>query len=208
MQAPQLLVHIDQTGRNARKPAITLIGGIGHVDGLFDGRQKRLETAFGPALLGQGIKLRFGFDDLIGGFPFDCHVVCLRADVPAQCDQLAPDSEVIDHLGIIAHRIGRDGRCSQRYQIGWPAKGAQTFVLLQKRLERDRRGQRVLLDARGADVIDSGVNRVVEMLGPDDRCGPVIQIVVGQQRAQKLLFGFDVMRQRRIAGNLDPGWNA
>ena len=39
---------------------------------------------------------------------------------------------------------------------------------------------------------DAPVHGVIEMLGPDDRGGLIKQVVIGQDRTQKLLFGLNI----------------
>ena len=121
---------------------------------------------------------------------------CARGrNVAAKADQFAADGEVIDHLGIVARRIGRDRGPGQTHEIGGAAKFLQARVILEKRLQRDGRGEGVLLDAGGGEFKDALVDGVEEMLGLDQRGDAVIDIVVGQNRAQKLLLGLDIVRQ-------------
>ncbi len=80
-------------------------------------------------------------------------------------DQFAPHGQVVDHLRIVARGIGRDRRPGEADKIGRAAQFLQPGVILEKGLQRDRRGERVLLDAGGGDLEDAGVDRVEEMLG-------------------------------------------
>ena len=76
------------------------------MNGVCDGGQEGLKPAFGFALLGEGIQMLFCGHDLIAGVIADAHVRGLGGDVAPQPDQFTPDREVIDHLGVVAHRIG------------------------------------------------------------------------------------------------------
>ena len=65
MQAAQLLVQINQPGRDARQTPAALIGGIGDVHGLNRGLQKGLKPPLGDALFAQLVKLLLGLGDLL-----------------------------------------------------------------------------------------------------------------------------------------------
>ena len=64
VQAAQLLVHVDQAGRHTGQSAFTLVGRVGHVHGVGDGAQERLEPAFGLTLFGKRIQRLFRLGDL------------------------------------------------------------------------------------------------------------------------------------------------
>ena len=119
----------------------------------------------------------------------------LGGNVAAKADQLAADGEVIDHLGIVAGGIGADGRTGQTHQIGGAAEFLEACVILEEGLHRHGRGKRIFLDAGGGAFEDAGVNGVKEMFRPHQRGDAVIDIVIGQDRAQKLLFSLDIMGQ-------------
>ena len=106
VQPAQLFVHIDQSGRDTGHPTFAHVGGVGDLNGVGDSRQKGLKPAFGFALFGEGIQMLFCGHDLIAGVIADAHVRGFGGDVAPQSDQFAPDREVIDHLGVVAHRIG------------------------------------------------------------------------------------------------------
>ncbi len=195
MQPAQLLVEVDQAGGDAGQAAVALVGGVGDIHRVGHGLEKALEAAFGDALFAQLVEPLFGLDDLFARLAVDLDLGGLGRDVAAERDQFAPHGEVVDHLGIVARGIGRDRGPGEAGEIGGAAQFLQPRIILEKGLERDRRGERVLLDAGGGDLEDAGVDGIVEMLGADQRGDAVIDVVVGQDHAQKLLFGLDIVRQ-------------
>ena len=195
MQAAEFLVHVGQAGGEARQAAIALIGGVGDVDGIGDGAQERLEAGFGLALLAELVERLFGLDDLLFRLAGHFDPAGLVGDVTAKRHEFAADREIVDHLGVVAGGEGGDRSARQTGQIGRPAKFLQSLVILQKRLERDRRGQRVFRDPRLCDLVDPCMDRLVEMLRIDDRRDPVVDVVVGQDRAEELLLGLDIVGQ-------------
>ena len=138
MQPPKLLVHVDKSGRNPRQPAVALVGGIGDIYRVGNRAQKALKAAFGGALFAKNVKPLFRLDDLVPGFAFDIDRRSLGRDIAAKLDQFPPHGEVVDHLGIIARRIGRDRGPGKAHKVSWPAKLFQAGVVIKKGLQRDR----------------------------------------------------------------------
>ena len=195
MQAAQLLVQVDQPGRDPGQPPVALIGGVGHIHRIRYRLEKALKSALRDTLFAQFVQPLFRLDDLFARFAFDIDLGGAGRNIAPQRDKLAAHGQIIDHLGIVACRKGRNRGPRQTGQIGRPAQLAQPQIIFQKGFQRDRRGQRVLLDARSGNLEDAGVNGVEEMFGPHQRRNAVIDIVVGQDDAQQLLLGFDVMGQ-------------
>src|SRR6056297_2668112 len=129
----------------------------------------------------------------------------LSGNIMAKRDQLAADREIIDHLRIIARGVGRDCGPGKFHKVIRATQLLQPLVI-EEGAQGDRGGEVVLGDARGSGLEDAGMDRVVEMLWPDDGRDAVIDIVVGQDRAEDLLFGLD--RMRHCIGGLDfgAGW--
>jgi hypothetical protein len=175
--------------------SMRLIGGVGNINGVRYSLEKALETALGRALFAKLVQPLLGVDDLVLRFAFDVDPCSLGGDVAAKLDQFAPDRQVIDHLCIVACRIGRDRRSGQPHQIGRAAEFFQPLVVFQEGLQGDRRRQRVLLDPGGGNLEDALVDGVEEMLGLYQRGQAVKDIVVGEDRAKELLLGLDVVRQ-------------
>ncbi len=195
MQAAKLLVHVNEAGRDARKAAIALISCIGHINSVSYCLEKALKTAFGNALFAKLVKPLFGFDDLVLRLGRNFDLGGLRSDVAAKLDQLAPDRQIIDHLRIVFRGIGRNRCPREAHKIGRATQFLQARVVFEKGLQRHRRGKRVLLDARGRNFEDALVHGIKEMLGLHLGRNAVIDIIVGQNRAQKLLFSLDIVRQ-------------
>ena len=110
-------------------------------------------------------------------------------------DEFAPDGEVVDDLGVVARREGRDRGAGEAGEVGGAAEFLQPLVILEEGLQRHRRGERVLRDVRGARLEDPRVDGLVEMLGLQIAGDAVEDVVVGQDRAEKLLLGLDVVGQ-------------
>ena len=77
------------------------------------------ETLLRGARFSQLVKRAFGFDDQL--FRLDPHLdlLCRGREILAEADQLAPQREVMDHLRIVARRIGRDRRAGETRQISY-----------------------------------------------------------------------------------------
>ena len=196
MQPAELFIHVDQTGRNARKPAVPLIGGIGDVHRIGHRLEKGLKAAFNLTLFGQLVEFLLRLDNLFARLGGNIHLRGLCRDVTAKLDQIAAHSEVIDHLRIVAHCKGADRGARKTGEIGRAAEFFQPFIVFHEGLERDRGGEVVLGDPLGRDIEDPRMDRLVEMLWPNDRGDAVIDVVVGQNGAQQLLFSLNRMRHR------------
>ena len=154
-----------------------------------------MEAAVDLALLAELIEPLFRFDDLFRRFALDVHRDRLLADLFADRDQVAPDRQIIDHPGIVASREYRDGSSGQPGQIGRSAEFGQSRIILQKRLQRHRRGQCILLDAPRRNLENTAVQGIEEMGFVHDRGDAVVNVVVDQQCAQQSLFRLDVVGQ-------------
>ncbi len=146
--------------------------------------------------LAQLVERLFGGLDLFLGLVADLDHGCAGGDVLAQLHQFAAQGEFADHLGVIARGIGADRGTGHARQIGRAAQFLQALVVFQKGLDGDGAGQGVLADAFAADVIDAGMDRVIEMVALDDLADPVEHVVIGQQRAQQLLFRLERIGDR------------
>ena len=201
MQTTQFVVQINQVRGDARQPAVALIRGVGDVDGISDGLEEGLKSALGRALFGQFVQGLFGLNDLFFRFVVHIDLFGLSRDVLANGDQFAPYCEIVDHLCVIACGKRRNCRPSEACKIGGAAEFFQPFVVFQKRLERHGRGEVVFGDARSGHIKDAGMNRIIEMTWPDDGCDAIKNIVVCQDRAQKLLFSLN-----RMGDGIDGGF--
>ena len=188
VQPAKFLVHVDQASGDTRQAAIALIGGVGDVDRVGDGLEEALEAAFCLALFGQFIEVLFGLHDLFARLRGDIDIGRFGRDVAAQLDEVTAHGEIIDHLCVVTHRKGGDRRPCKAGEIGRTAEFFEALVVFHKRLERYRGGEVVFGNALGRDVKDARVHGVVKVLGADDGGHAVIDVIVGQDRAQKLLF--------------------
>ena len=148
----------------------------------------------------------FGGLDLFLGIVVDGHGRGAPGDVLAQRDQFPAQREFADHPRIVPCRIGRHRRPGQPRQIGRPAQFLEPGVMFHERLDRHWRGKRVAGDPFRAQIEDAAMHGVIEMFAPDQPGHRIEHVVVGQQRAQKLLFGLDLdERVLGQAGDLDGG---
>ena len=151
--------------------------------------------------LGQGdgslaaARTLLGLDDLLARFGQDVDLGGLGGNIAAKGDKFAPHGKVIDHLGIVAGGVGRDRGAGEADEIGGAAEFLEALVILEEGFHRDGACQGVFLDAGGGAFEDALVDRVVEMFCLHEAGDAVIDIVIGQDRAQKLLLGLDIMRQ-------------
>ena len=203
MQAAQLLVHVDQAGRDTGQPTIALVGGIGHVNRIGYGLEKALKTAFNLTLFGQFVERLFSLNDLFTRLV--CHVNAggFGGDVTAKGDQITAHGQIVNHLRIVAYSESGDGCTGKTGQICGAAQFLQAFVIFHKRLQRHRAGEVVLCDAGGGNLENTGMYGIIEMLGTNNRSDTVVDVVIGQDRAQQLLLGLDGMGHRlgRLNGN-------
>ena len=195
VQAPEFLVEIGKPGRQPGQLPVALIGGVRDLDRIGDRRQERLEAALAAARAGQGVKLLLGLDDLVARLDIRLDMGGPGGDVAAKPDQLAPDLEVKDHLGVVPRRKGREGRAREPREVSRAAELLQAGIVLHEGLDRHRRGKRAAGNPGRRDLVDPAMDRVEEMLGFDKVGDAVIDLVVRQDRAEKLLLGLDRMRQ-------------
>ena len=200
VEPAHLLVEVLEPGRDPRQLAAALERRVRGVKRAGHRLQERLEAAFGHALFGQLVQRLLGRLDLVLGVLVHGDGGRAGRDVVAQPDQFAAQREFADHLRVVARGIGRHRRTGQARQIGRPAQFLQPRVLFHERLDRHRARQRVPGDALGAKFVDAAVDRVEEMLGLDDPGDRIEHVVVGQERAQKLLLRLDRERDGRRVG--------
>ena len=143
----------------------------------------------------QFVKPLLGLDDLFAGLGMHLDLLGFGGDVAAKADQLAPHRKVIDHLGIVAGGIGRNGGTGQTHQIGRTAQFLEPRVVVEKGFHGHGRSKGVLLDAGCGTFKDALMDRIKEMLGFYKGRDAIIDLVIGQDGAQKLLFSLDVMRK-------------
>ena len=191
MQAPQFFVHVNQAGGHAREATVALVGCVRDINSVCYSLEKALETAFCLALFGQFVERLFRLHDLFARLVRNVDAGRFGGDVPTKGDQIAAHGQIIDHLCIVTHGKSRDRSTGETCQIGGAAKLLQALVILHERLERHGAREVVLGDAGGGDLEDARVHGIIEMLRADDGGDAVVDVVIGEDRAQQLLFGLD-----------------
>ena len=188
--------------REAGKPPIALPGLRRHID---CDRQRVGETLEAPvitAVLGDRIKLALGLLDLVARRGGDRRIIGAVDDVFADGDQIAPNGKVMNHPAVIG---GIDDRRRLRREAGEILRDgdAAEIVFAEKGLERDRRGELAGADQLRRDIVDAAVQFIGKMLRLEKIRYAVEGVVVDENRAEKRLFGLDIMRRHaeaRIAG--------
>ena len=202
MQAAQFLVEIAETGRDARGLAAALIGRLGDPGGIGQGFLERLEAAFGGTLGRQIEQLLFGHLDLLARIEVDILLERLVDDVAADFDQLAAEMQIVDLPAIIGGIDDGDDRGGELRQIARPADVGQRAVLLEERLQRDGTRDLAALDQLFRRLVDALMDWFEEIIRAQEFRDPVISRVIDQQRAQKRLFGFEVLGRRAVGGRV------
>ncbi len=185
---------------DAGEPAVAPVGGVCDADRRGDGREERLEPTVGLAGFGEFVERLFGGDDLLARVVFRFQPPGAVADLGAELHQLAALVHLVDHLRIVARGERADRGTGEAGQIGRTAQFLQPLVIGEEGLQRDRRGQHVGRDPLLGERVDAFMHRFVEMRRLDDLRDPVVDLVVGQDRAEELLLGFDVVRHAGLGG--------
>ena len=107
-------------------------------------------------------------------------------------DQLAAQPGVVDDAAIFAGIDDADHRRQKLAQIGGAAHLIQQAVMLELDAQRHRIGQLSCLDPALDGGEDAAVDGIDEMLGREEFADPFIGLVVGQQRAEQRLLGFEI----------------
>ena len=195
VQAAEALVEVDEAGREAGEAALALVGRVRHLDRVDDGAAEGLEALVDLALLAELVERLLGLDDLVLGLAVELGARGLVGDVLAEQDQLAPDREVVDQLGVVAGGEERDRCAGEAHEVGGAAELAQAGVVLEEGLDGDRGRERVPPDPLGGDLEDAGVDGVEEVRRLHEVGDPVVDVVVDEERSEQRLFRFDVVRQ-------------
>ena len=115
-------------------------------------------------------------------------------DVLADMDQRAAHRQIVQDARIVAH-IGQRGRgLRQTRQIAVTAHLDQARIGLHRRMQRQRRDDHAAaLELGDHDLVDPRMQRIVEMLGLEDRGDPLDRLIVDQHRAEQRLLDVDVI---------------
>jgi hypothetical protein len=144
-------------------------------------------------------EVALGLHDLVVGADVVAHGPGPVRDRGAQPDERAAHGEVVDQLRVVARGTGGDGRQLQLHEVFRAAELLQPADIGGEVLQRRGVGGEPLGDARGRHLEDLAMDGVEEMVGFDQRFDPVEHVVGGQDRAQKLLLGLDVVGQGALA---------
>ncbi len=194
MQASQLLVQVAQPRGHAGDVAVALVGGLRGADRLRQRLGEDDRPAFDLAALGQGEEALLGLLDLVGGLRLARLLVGVVDHLLAELDELAAQKEVVDDLAVIGGVDDADHRGGQSDEVLRAADLAEGGVLVELTFEGHRVGDLAALDQRADGREDAAVERIEEVLGPQELVDAVEDLVVDQDRAQKRLLGLVVVR--------------
>ena len=110
----------------------------------------------------------FRVHDLVRRFAVHIDRGGFSSDFFADTDQIAPDRQIVNRLRIIANVEDRHGSARETGQIGGSANLRHAFICFEKRFQRDRRRQRVLLNAPRGGFINALMQRIIKMMRLDD----------------------------------------
>jgi hypothetical protein len=142
--------------------------------------------------------MRFGSADLLLGL--DLRLVGAVDDLFAEIDELALDEQVVDQPAVIADIDDADHRGCEFAEITRPADIGQGAVLFEEHPQGDRIGDLVAQDQARQRIVDAAVHRIGEMFGLQEIGDAVEGVVVGEDRAEQGLFGFEIVRRRAEGG--------
>ena len=114
----------------------------------------------------------------------------------ADADELAADGEVVDGAAVILGVDDGGGVGGEPTEILRDSQLADRLLRLEEGLERDRRRALAAEDQLGGRLVKPPVQRVVEMRGLQEARDAVDRLVVDEDRPEKGLLGFEIMRRR------------
>ena len=193
MQAAHDRVQITET-RCRSGDAIRIFLGFG---GLADDFGQRFDERFRAALQlpfgGQLVEFFFGDVHLEGSIFMQADGVGVIDDIVAQSNQLAAQIAVENQAGIVFGIDDGYRGAGQIHQVFRSADFVQNTVRRQITAQRDRIGRMPAGEQRGDGLIDFGMDRAGKMEGAQKFRHFLQRVVVGQNRSQQSLFGFDVL---------------
>ncbi len=193
LQAAQLVVEVDQAGRHAGHPAVLVIGRLDQGDGAGQHGREIAEPALELAFLGELEQLLLGRLDLLAPALGQGRIVGLVDHLLADVDQAALEAEVVQQAAVVAGVEDGLGGAREAGEIARAVQLAERLVLVECDLEGQMVGEPAALDQPRHGLEDPAVDRLVEMLRPQELRDPVIGLVVDQDRAEQRLLGFDVV---------------
>jgi hypothetical protein len=200
VEAAGLGVDRLEAGGDARQAAAGVERLFRHLHGKPGGLGKALHGAFGAAFLRDPVERRLGLLDLALGIDVLAGVEGLFDHLAADADQRPEQRQLVDLAGEIARADDRRAAAGQLGEVGRPAQLLHLLVRLEQRPQGDRRGDHVAVDELQDLLVDAGVERLEEMLGPQSELDVLGDPVVDHQRAEQRAFRLDVVRKSRAFG--------
>src|SRR5208337_4418032 len=158
---------------------------------------KALEAAVVPPGLGDLVEAPLSLLDLVARARIHRRVIGDVDDILADRDQLAPHGEIVDAAAVVVSVDDR-GRLAREAGEILRHGDAAKIMFAEEGLERDRRRQLARADQRSGDLENAAVNLFDEMLAPEEIRDAIERVVVDEDRAQKRLFGLEIVRRRTV----------
>ena len=150
------------------------------------------------AVLGETEELLFRLLDLLGGGMVEARLVGGVDDVLADADQLPAQRQIVDVAAVV---LGVDDGGGGPGQVGEETRAIgidERRVAVERRLQGQRRRDLAAFDEGENRLVDAPVNRLAEMLGPQEGGNAIRRLVVDQHGAEQGLLGLDVVRRLAI----------
>ena len=166
-----------------------------------------LQAAFDVAGLGQVEELLLRRLDLAGGRQVEVVGMGGIDHLLADIDQLAAQMEIVDRAPVVLGIDDGDDGAGKPRQILRAAMLDQGRILVEQALQRQSIGDLAALDQLAGGLVDAAVQRVGEMIGPQELVDLVEDQVVGEDRAEQRHLGLVVVRRdaRRDVAVPSPG---
>ena len=172
-----------------------MVGRLGRDRGLGQRGAERLEAALGLAGAGEVVELLLGDLDLLQRGLVDVAAEGAVDHALAEIDELAAQVEVVHGPAEGAGVDHMDRRRRQPGEIGGAAGRLHVLVLLDVGLERDGAHDLAALDQPRQRIEQLAVQRIGEVLGPQELGDALVGGVVDQDRAQQRLLRLEIVRR-------------
>ena len=197
-----------EAGGYSGKAAARIERLLSHLYGHSGGLGEALDAALAPAFFRDPVERSLGRLDLALGIDLLAGVESLLDHVAADPDQGAEQGELVNLLGEIAGADDRRAAPGELGEIGGAAELLHLLVRLEQRPESHRRGDHVPVDELQYLLVDPGVERLVEMIGPELELDVLGEPVVDHQSAEQSRLRVHILGQsgrfgRRRVGETD-----